>query len=1021
MDAPDSPRFKKRYVVLLIFFGAVVFPLLPALRVALQSGAAPAPAASSPLSRVLGRHFRAPAPPAAASGPAAPPLLHTSSPPSNVSALMEELSRAWAASSPRDAALMRGQLEAIVGEFSVAAAPPPPPPPPPPPLPPPMAPASQPGGGGSGEAGEEEEGGGGLGLPTAWECFAGADGGDICVYANACVDLPDPGQPGGGGAAVVRLLADPESEALLASPGALAAAPPRLRRHFAGMAARWPGWTAARLADAGLRSGYTWDYEDILEGAPGAAPRSVPFGARFTAAAAPAAEGAPAALGGGFDGHVVWVEDAWLAGSSLGSHLWGFMSTVGSPLLSARFANGSLGLRLPPLRNLLVAGAVGVEASTAHDAWVQGQPWLSEHAPHGWAWAFGFLHSLLAWLAGGAAPFLGSGRPAALAPGSPALRAASAARDAAARGYPWGTDAPAAPGAALADALGSWAARASAGGADASAFPAAEAVSEAVRARLAPCAAEAAAPEPLPLPAYGAPGDFAGADLFALPADAAARADAPLFTFRRLLRCAVGVLAGGGGGGGGGGGSGGAAALREPHVLSGAPGGEGEGEGAGEGGGGGGGGTRIIFTLRDLPAPPLVAAAFSWALDAARELLGEDAVAVWQGALEGGGGGGGGGGDAALDLFLSPAADAALGALRGAAPLAAFAHWLEHRRTRLCARRLAAVGAKELLVGGIAEANLYRLWASDSRARAGPPGPRLPPALAGDAPAAAAGFLPPPRSAADVPVMLLDRGAAPNGETVVGHYGRRFHNRAAMEAVLRKYNVSYTLVEDSTLRTLSFEQQAGLFNAHRVLVSVHSAGLSNALFMPPRSAVVEVYGAGMWCPIYSRALTHAGLHVFPIYSKLIAPQQDYAFSYGNSPDIVKRFRDNCEQRGSVTASLDAGARLDPFPPPNSNCLPRLTLCKFPLTPPPPPSDPTDCWHEARGVAVYTPIHEFEAALLMALDAAGAPTNHRGAAIHLLHGVVGAEEWEAGGPPLLAHQAPTFYEKRAWTLVPPPAE
>ena len=80
--------------------------------------------------------------------------------------------------------------------------------------------------------------------------------------------------------------------------------------------------------------------------------------------------------------------------------------------------------------------------------------------------------------------------------------------------------------------------------------------------------------------------------------------------------------------------------------------------------------------------------------------------------------------------------------------------------------------------------------------------------------------------------------------------------------------------------------------------------------------------------------------------------------------------------------------------------------------------PPDCWHEARGVAVYTPIHEFELALLMALDAAGAPTNHKNAAIHLLHGVVGAEEWEAGGPPLLAHQAPDFYDKRAWHVEPP---
>jgi hypothetical protein len=992
---------KKRVVVAVVLLGAIVFPLLPAFRLLhAPSAAAPASAAGSSLARALGRHTRA-SPPTAASGASFPDQL----PPPNVSALLEDLSRAWAASSPGDAAALRGRVAALLGGLPgvTAAAPPPLPPPPlmpPPPLPPPPRP--------------DDPTASRWGLPTAWECYGGADGGDVCVYENACVDLPDPGQPGGGGEAVVRLLSDAASEAALAAP---AGAAEPLRSHFSGMAQRWPGWTAARLAEGGLRSGYTWDYEDVLEGEPGALPRAVPYGARFTAAVASAGEGAPAALGGGFDGNVVWVEDAWLAASNLGSHLWGFMSTVGAPLLSARFANGSLGLRLPPLRNLVVAGAVGVELSTANDAWVHGQPWYSQHAPHGWAWAFGFLHSLLAWLAGGAEPFLGSGRPAALSPGSPALRAASQVRDAEARGYPWGgRDDPSKPGPALADALGSWSARASAGGAAAAAFVHAEEASAAVRAALEPCHAEARAPEGAPPPAYHAPGDFTGADLFALPADPAARADAPLFTFRRLLRCAVGAL--GAARDGATSATVGIAESRELHRLGEAPGGEGEGEG-----GGGRSGARIIFTLRDLPAPPIVSAAFSWALDAARELLGEDVVEVWQGALAASGGGGGGGGDegdAALDLFLSPAADAALGALRCAAPLAHFAQWLEHRRTRLCARRLAAVGSKELLVGGIAEANLVRLWASSARARAGPPGPRLGPALSGDAAADAAGFLPPPRTAADVPVLLLDRGAEPNGETVVGRYGRFFHNRGAMEAVLRKYNVSFTLVEDATLRALSFEQHAGLFNAHRVLISVHSAGLSNALFMPPRSAVVEVYGAGMWCPIYSRALTHAGLHVFPIYSKLIAPQQDYAFSYGNSPTVVKKFRDNCEQRGSVTASLDAGALPLPRLRVGAARVQNYSPLTYPSTAPPPPPL-TDCWHEARGVAVYTPIHEFEVALLLALDAAGAPTNHRGAAIHNLHGVVGAEEWEAGGPPMLAHQAPDFYEKRQWQLVPPKGE
>ena len=80
---------------------------------------------------------------------------------------------------------------------------------------------------------------------------------------------------------------------------------------------------------------------------------------------------------------------------------------------------------------------------------------------------------------------------------------------------------------------------------------------------------------------------------------------------------------------------------------------------------------------------------------------------------------------------------------------------------------------------------------------------------------------------------------------------------------------------------------------------------------------------------------------------------------------------------------------------------------------PPRPPPIDCWHEARVVPVYTPIHEFEAALLLALDAAGTPVLHRNASIHMLHGVVG--EGELLTLPLLAHQDPDFYRNRAYPL------
>lgn len=122
MEAGEKPPFKKRYIAIaLILIGAICFPLIPALRLVVFSD--DQPAAASSLSRVLGRRFRAPL---AAEGPATSSLPAASgagapfAPPlaSNVSALLEELSRAWAASAPGDAALLRAQVEALVGGFS---------------------------------------------------------------------------------------------------------------------------------------------------------------------------------------------------------------------------------------------------------------------------------------------------------------------------------------------------------------------------------------------------------------------------------------------------------------------------------------------------------------------------------------------------------------------------------------------------------------------------------------------------------------------------------------------------------------------------------------------------------------------------------------------------------------------------------------------------------------------------------------------------------------------------------------
>ena len=835
-------------------------------------------------------------------------------------------------------------------------------------------------------------------LPSTVHCYAAPDGSDFCEYTNACVDLPDPAAP--AGIPVVHLLATAESEAALRT----GQGPAHLLLHYKAMRARWPGLALEDLARNGLQSGYTFDYEDVLEARAGQAPRAQPFSSKFTASVMPLQEAAGLR-------NIAWLDDLYLAPNLLGKHLWGFMASVGSPLVSAHFFNHSAGLGLPPITNLLVSGVLGEERSNAETAYVLGQPWTSAFTANGWAWSWGCLVSLLQWVQGasrsasagrssvsGSAPFLGSGRPLEHAPGAQAVQASSAARDALVRGFPWRPPAAEAapPGPALAGLLGSWRARVWAGssaaaetaqgaetGEPAYEFQGEGALGAAVGEMLSVCTEArgfgglsfAAPPLACSSSSAHAPGQASG--LFTLPVDAL---DALQGSFAKSLFCVAAQLCS----------AAASASAPPPSTPAGAapplpfprellfrrrsgtaeP------------------GTRLLFTLRDLPPHALHMSAFSWALDLAQQLFGEDPLGVWEGALQQGSGGGAPSAPPPasspdLALHLSPAADAALAALASTPRLALLAQWLEHRPARLCARRIIGVGTKETLVGGSAEGNLYREWASEVRARLAPHAPLYGPGMVG-LQGQVLPFTDLPLAPSKVPILLVDRGQRDNGETVAGAYGRRFHNLADMQRVLDKYGLNYSSVDDEHLRSLSFEQHVRLFSDARVLIMAHSAGLNNALFLPPRSAIIEVSGAQMWCPIYSKALHAAGHHVFPIYSLLNTPQQDYAFSYGSGSAVAQRFRAECERAGSVTASTRP-----------------------------------DCWHEARGVPVYTPIHEFEAVLLLAMDAVGAPMQHRGAAFHRLHGVLSEEEWEAGGgPPLLAHMRPGYYEQRAWTLVEP---
>ena len=632
---------------------------------------------------------------------------------------------------------------------------------------------------------------------------------------------------------------------------------------------------------------------------------------------------------------MIWTDHLWLATNLLGDHLWGFAASVGTPLVAAVVANSTRSsIPLPPLRALFIGATPGAEDAVTKNAAKGGQPWHSETAPNGWSWPFGFLNSALTFLTG-LPPFLGSGRESIHSPGGPDVRQTDANRrnmldtwgEARILGVPTVDNTNAAS--VLSILLGSWAARSKAGSSSSSSSSNSIADSSAPGALWSvPTAAAMNTINTFLSPCLGKEGIDA-TDMSEFENPPAPGNEFIVFSilgneptqsvkFSRAIWCAVSYL------------SGHKRKMNTNHIDVDAiidarpleytdltvtaeveaqersirtPGNDDEwpltrdiprp--------------TRLIFTSEDLPVPVDSQAALKWAMTQAFNILGESPDLVWSNAVH-------------LKqgiplLNQSIAGDLPLKSLIATPRLAAFAYWLNKRKTRLCARHAVAIGSKETLVGGQVEGNAYREWATSVRKRlsSSPQPPLFPPLVKANGAHVedlAPGPLPTPGSPSSetVPILLVDRGRDINGITTSGYYGRRFHNRDAMESILLKYQLNYTIVEDKDLRVLTFEQHVALFNTARIIIVAHSAGMNNALFLPPRSAIIEISSAGMWCPIYSRALSASGHHVFPIYSNLIAPQQDYAFSYGRVgyESKVREFRERCEPMGHVRGSLDAG-------------------------------------------------------------------------------------------------------------------
>jgi hypothetical protein len=880
----------------------------------------------------------------------------------------------------------------------------------------------------------------GLPLPSTIRCVTQGDASEFCAYTNVCVDVPGPNVKPSDTLSLL-LLGDAAADAALrAAPGSPeeAAAPPHLLAHFAAMRARNPGWGLTDLAEQGLSSGFDENHVDTPWARQGNAAKSRPFGARLTAEVVPPASALPWALPGGtWHGDVVWLDSFWMVPMLAEEHVWTCSASLCGPLASALLFNASGDAGLPPLDTLLLQGTTyGFRRTTAWDGWWQSNVFIAEGQRHRQGWCWAFLKAVVAHFTGGAAPFMGSGRAASEAPGPwffeyrarARLEEAEPAPALASLLYDWVVARPGAgpppAGVAADDEEAARVARLAAGEPPlpgTGAFAEEEGAEDWVRNLLAPCVAGegdggAGAPThepPAPPDAFPAPTRH-GFDFELGPANGRALAFFPnetaawtpgFLAWRRFAWCAARALAGGGARGraraaGAGGLPFSSLFFRDARGGSG-----GGGEGAPQRSAGAA--PRVVWTPRDLPVPPIAAAALRVAMERASELLGEDVSAVWGRALaaEVGARVGGAGSAPAPPLVISSFADAALGALAATPALSHLGDWLIHGRPlRVCARRAVVTGMKDHIVGGISEAATMREIAHAARVKtapnsaAVPPMPVLPPLRPGDgavpmgvspAPAGAEGDDAPPFA----PILLLDRGQASNGFSVVGKWGRRFENLPDMLAVLDKYNLTYTHVEDAALVKMSFEEQAVLFNSHKLLIMAHGAGMVNTLFMPRRSAIIEVTPYGMYCPLFFRQNVFSGHFVFPIHSLVNSPAQDYSYIIGHTRPgeaydrELNYYRTRCELRGHFTQAVTNGL----------------------------------CFHMAKTVPTVTPIDEFEATLLHALDAVGLPRKHRGAAHHLLQGLPTEEEWDAGRVPLLHHTQPGFFKNRSWHLCPPRTE
>ena len=295
----------------------------------------------------------------------------------------------------------------------------------------------------------------------------------------------------------------------------------------------------------------------------------------------------------------------------------------------------------------------------------------------------------------------------------------------------------------------------------------------------------------------------------------------------------------------------------------------------------------------------------------------------------------------------------------------------------LCAERLVAVGPRPAGMGGAAEGEFMRRLvlaaAAGKRARVEATAPASSPVRA----------------------LVFDVGRSDTADYVDTETGRwprgpYIVNLADVTRLLDARNISYDTLTDADLESQPLPALLATIAAAQLLILPHApAALTLALFAPARAALVHLLPFGVYEPAATAAHVAAGHAVFPVYSRLKAPNMDYG--------------------AAVAADADAHHHLHNM---------RLLLsreCEY-ASLRERASNPA-CRHEYTSSAVQVDVHAAEAALLQALEVLGVPTAASDTAYGKLAGV-------AEPPPgsldlnLILAPDPRIHAQRAWSLIPP---